>query len=291
MPQILPLFPKDITTFIDLFSGGCNVGINANADNVVFNDIQEPLLYLFNTFKNLDKESVFELIDNYIHKYELSKTSENGYNFYKCDSSKGLGSYNKDKFLKLREDFNKKLNHQDYGYYIMLYVMIIYSFNNQLRFNRKGEFNLPVGKRDFNSKMQMKLSKFVDRLKSGDYTFISNDFKDINIEDYDNNSFVYVDPPYLITCATYNEQGGWNEEKEQELLIYLDNVHNKGYKFALSNVLESKGKKNSILMNWLEKNRDKYKIIYLDFNYSNSNYQTKDRTNSSKEVLIVNYHI
>ena len=28
LPQILPLFPKNINTFVDLFCGGCNVGIN-----------------------------------------------------------------------------------------------------------------------------------------------------------------------------------------------------------------------------------------------------------------------
>ncbi len=289
LPQLLPLFPKDISTFIDLFSGGCNVGVNVDCNKVVFNDLQTHLLYLFNTFKNLDKESVFELIENYIDKNNLSRSSENGYDYYNCESGKGLGDYNKEHFLKLREAFNKKANNPDYGYYIMLYVMIVYSFNNQIRFNSKGEFNLPVGKRDFNTKMQSKLSKFIDRLKSGDYTFISNDFKDIKIDDYEKGTFVYADPPYLITCATYNEQSGWTEESEKDLLSYLDGVHNKGYRFALSNVLESKGKKNDILIDWAEKNKDKYKIIDLDFNYSNSNYQTKDKTNSSREVLIVNY--
>lgn len=291
LPQLLPLFPKDITTFIDLFSGGCNVGVNVDCNKVLFNDLQKHLLYLFNTFKNLDKDSIFELINKYIDDYDLSKSSLNGYDFYKCESGKGLGEYNKEHFLKLREAFNKKINNPDYGYYIMLYVMIVYSFNNQIRFNNKGEFNLPVGKRDFNAKMQMKLSKFIDRIKSGDYTFICKDFKDVNISDYEQGSFVYADPPYLITCATYNEQGGWTEERERELLAYLDNIHIKGYRFALSNVLESKGKKNEILIKWVEKNKDKYKIIDLDFNYSNSNYQTKDKTNSSREVLIVNYEV
>ena len=28
LPQILPLFPKEIDCFVDLFCGGCNVGIN-----------------------------------------------------------------------------------------------------------------------------------------------------------------------------------------------------------------------------------------------------------------------
>ena len=36
------------------------------------------------------------------------------------------------------------------------------TFNNQIRFNNHGEFNLPVGKRDFNKKIEQKLSDFID---------------------------------------------------------------------------------------------------------------------------------
>ena len=34
---------------------------------------------------------------------------------------------------------------------------------------------------------------------------------------------------------------------------------------------------------------DRYKIVRLNYSYSNSNYQTKDKTSSSEEVLIINY--
>ena len=108
LPQILPLFPKNINTFVDLFCGGCNVGINIDCKSVIYNDLDRNLLYLYNTFKNLDKQSVFDWIYEIINKYGLSLVSENGYDYYKCDSSKGVGKYNKDKFLKLRADFNKK---------------------------------------------------------------------------------------------------------------------------------------------------------------------------------------
>lgn len=30
LPQILPLFPGDIRVFVDLFCGGCNVGLNVD---------------------------------------------------------------------------------------------------------------------------------------------------------------------------------------------------------------------------------------------------------------------
>lgn len=291
LPQILPLFPKDINTFVDLFCGGCNVGVNVNCKRVIYNDLNENLLCLYNTFKNLDKQSVFEWIYEIINKYELSLVSENGYDYYNCDSSKGLGSYNKEKFLKLRADFNqkKKKENYDYFYYVMLYVIIVYAFNNQIRFNSNGEFNLPVGKRDFNKKMQQKLSDFIDKIKEQDCKFTCLDFREFDIDTLENNDFVYVDPPYLITCATYNEQGGWSENDEKDLLQFLDKLNERNLRFALSNVLRSKGKENTILLEWLDKNKDKYKVINLNYSYSNSNYQTKDKTSVSEEVLIVNY--
>lgn len=288
LPQILPHFPQDIDCFVDLFCGGGNVGINSQCNKVIFNDNNSLLRYMFGTFKNMDKEATFEIIDGIIERYGLSNTDKYGYEYYGCNSSDGLAKYNSQAYLRLRDDFNHTTN-IDYNYYITLYVLIVYAFNNQIRFNRKGEFNLPPGKRDFNSKMREKLSSFIDRLKSGDYKFESYDFKELPNADWNDRTFVYADPPYLITCATYNEQDGWNETLERELLQYLDNLHERGIRFALSNVLNSKGKTNHILMDWVNANIGRFRVIYLDYTYSNSNYQTKDRTSKTDEVLIVNY--
>ena len=80
-------------------------------------------------------------------------------------------------------------------------------------------------------------------------------------------------------------KAGENERKKR---FILNKLNNQGIKFALSNVLEHKGKENKILKNWIETNN--YQINYFDYNYSNSNYQTIDRNkNSSVEVLITNY--
>lgn len=287
LPQILPLFPKISGTFIDLFCGGCNVGINVNADRVILNDTDENLRYLYNTFKNMDKDVLLKMIEDIIEKYGLSRSDIYGYEHYGCESGKGLGEYNKQPYLKLRENFNEHTNF-DYYYYAILYVLIVYSFNNQIRFNSNGKFNLPVGKRDYNTKMQKKLSDFIDRMKEGNFVITSTDFEVFSLDGYGENDFIYADPPYLITCATYNEQGGWNEDKEGALYKFLDKANEQGIRFALSNVLRSKGKENAILLKWLEDN-PQYRTISLDYNYSNSNYQTKDRSSGSEEVLIVNY--
>ena len=287
LPQILPLFPKNIDIFVDLFCGGANVGVNVKSNRIILNDTDDNLTYLFNMFKNLGSDCL-PLLDKIIEKYGLSQSSKYGYEYYGCNSGTGLAPYNKDKFLKLRDDFN---NSPDPGYYhyAMLYVLIIYSFNNQIRFNRQGQFNLPVGKRDFNEKMQDKLSKFIKRLEAKRYEFSNYDFRDFDMSQLNSDSFVYADPPYLITCATYNEQGGWNEQDEKDLLGFLDKLHSNNIKFALSNVLRSKGKENSILINWANKNNDKYRVINLNYDYNNSNYQVKNKESVTAEVLIINY--
>ena len=286
LPQILPFFPKDADKVVDLFCGGCNVGININCNKVQFNDSNKYLMGLLDTFRRISKEEVFKWIYKAIDRYNLSLVSKNGYEYYGCESSKGLGTYNKEGYNKLREDFNRRDIHDD-EYFLMLYLLIVYSFNNQLRFNKKGEFNLPVGKRDFNAKMQEKLEGFLDRIKSGDYGFTNGDFRDIELDEFTEKSFFYADPPYLITCATYNEQDGWTEKDEYDLLSYLELLDKKGIRFALSNVLESKGKKNRILSDWINKNK-KFRAITLNYDYSNSNYHTK-REGVTKEVLVVNY--
>ncbi len=286
LSQILPLFPQDADQVVDLFCGGCNVGINLNCNKVLFNDSNKYLMGLLDTFRKVPKDDIFRWIYHEIDKYGLSLVSKNGYGYYNCESSKGLGKYNKEGYRKLRDDFNAKKTEDD-EYFLILYLLIVYSFNNQLRFNRKGEFNLPVGKRDFNAKMQGKLEAFIDRVKSGDYKFTNDDFRNVSMEGYTDKSFFYADPPYLITCATYNEQSGWTENDEKDLLHYLEQLDEKGIRFALSNVLESKGKKNVILSAWI-KEHEKFRAIPLEYDYTNSNYHTK-KDGVTKEVLVVNY--
>lgn len=286
LPQIMPFFPTDADKVVDLFCGGCNVGINLSCNKVQFNDSNKYLMKMLDTFRRLPKDEIFTWLYGAIDKYNLSLVSKNGYEYYGCESSKGLGAFNKAGYNKLRKDFNERIT-QDDEYFLMLYLLVVYSFNNQLRFNKKGEFNLPVGKRDFNAKMQEKLERFLDRIKSGDYSFTNEDFRKIELDGFTDKSFFYADPPYLISCATYNEQGGWTEKDEYDLLTYLEELDKKGIRFALSNVLESKGKKNEILAEWIKKHK-KFKMISLDYDYSNSNYHTQ-REGITKEVLVLNY--
>ena len=285
LPQILPLFPKKIETFVDLFCGGCNVGVNVNAEKIFCNDSNEKLIEFFNYLKNTDYKAFFRQISKVIEDFHLSNTAENGYSFYGCNSSAGLSSYNREHFLVLRENFNS-LQTKDSYYFAKFYILIVYAFNNQIRFNSKGFYNLPVGKRDFNKRMSEKLETFMRGIANIEFT--SKDFREFKTEILTQNYFFYADPPYLITCASYNELDGWNENNEIDLLKMLDKLNERKLRFALSNVLSAKGKVNNILDSWLNKNPE-YKCYHLNFDYKNSNYHKTERINKADEVLITNY--
>lgn len=60
-----------------------------------------------------------------------------------------------------------------------------------------------------------------------------------------------------------------------------------GNRFALSNVIQHKGKTDPYLSDWALKNT--FNINFLDMNYDNSNYQSKVSDYETIEVLITNY--
>lgn len=287
MSQIHPLFPQNINTFVDMFCGGCNVGINTTANNHIYIDNNEALINLFELFQRIDSVVLIDEIEHLIDQYELSDVRTHGYDFYNCNSRDGLSEYNRTGYLNLRHDFNNATEH-DENYYIMLYVLIVFAFNNQIRFNARGEFNLPPGKRDFNQKMRNKLSLFINTLQSQNAIFINQDFSYLDIHNLGANDLVYADPPYLITCAAYNEQGGWTDDHETALLTLLDRLHANNIRFALSNVLEAKGRTNEILQNWINAHNE-YHMIDLNYTYRNANYQRQNRDTVTREILVVNY--
>ena len=280
LTQLFPLFPKDINIALDLFCGGANVGINMSAREIILNDSLSELTKLYQNLQQKNPQIIFNTIYNIIDEFKLSNTAKYGYGFYQCDSAKGLSSYNKEPFLALRNRYNKTKN----PFY--LFVLIVFAFNNQIRFNAKREFNLPCGKRDFNHNMQDKLRRFIAKLQDENIKIFNKDFRDFPLEMLDSKSFVYIDPPYFLATAPYNENKAWSLQDELDLLEFLRILDSKNIRFALSNVIFHKDREHRILKEWLEKHQ-KFKVHYLDFHYKNCNYQTKKA--ESSEVLVTNY--
>lgn len=281
--QISPFFPERINTFYDLFAGGASVAINVQAENILVNDKNQMIIELYKVIKKYDLDELLNGINKIISNYGLSDTKNYGYDYYSANSSNGLKEVNQKQYLKLRSDFNSNEFKGDERY-LAFYVLIVFSFNNQIRFNKNNEFNMPPGKRDFNKNMIMKFSNFKKTIDQKNIIFESKDFREFFYQDFISDDFVYVDPPYLISTATYNENGLWKYEDEIELYKFLDFLDEKNVRFAMSNVIRHKGRENTILEKWASK----YKINFIEFNYNNSNYQKKN-VGDTVETLITNY--
>lgn len=272
LPQILPLFPKRIDTFIDVFCGGCNVAINVNAKRILANDNLSYLIALLRFLQQNPLEKTLQEIEQIIHFYALSKENAEGYKL-------------------LRQDYNA------YKHPLKLLALLAFSFNHQIRFNNAHHFNTPFGRNrsSFNPQMKINLIDFIQSLQQISITFSSLDFSEIfsTLDSMqDKELFVYCDPPYLITQGTYNDGkrgfSGWNESLEKWLLNYLSKLDSKGILFGLSNVLTHKGQENKLLKQWLEKYN--FYIHTIQAHYTNANYQAKYRDKQhTQEVFITNY--
>lgn len=266
LPSIFAIIPQKVNTFVDLFAGGFNVGINANANKIVCNDQITYIIDLYRFLEANSSETVIKEIKSVINQFELSQVNVEGYN-------------------ALRERYNDSKSIIDF------FVLTCFSFNHQIRFNNKQQFNTPFGRErsSYNSNIERNLIAFCDALHKKNIEFRSNDFLKVDLSNLGENDLVYCDPPYLISTGSYNDgkRGfkDWTEREELELLDLLDNLNNQGVRFALSNVLYHKGLTNNLLIKWSKK----YYVFYIDKTYSNCNYQFKERNAKTVEVLIINF--
>ena len=66
LDQLLPYFPTDIDIFVDLFCGGCNVGMNVVAEKIVYNDSSKQLIGLLKAFKRMRPDTIIGGINKLI---------------------------------------------------------------------------------------------------------------------------------------------------------------------------------------------------------------------------------
>lgn len=251
--------PENITTFVDVFGGGFNVGINSKASHIIYNDINYFVKDLVESFKINDTYDYLLYVNRMIKKYNLKQE-------------------NAESYLKARSYYNSlPIAERDPK---LLYTIILYGFNQQIRFNGDHDFNNPVGMRWFNDKVLEKKVSFSSAIKEKHITFTSVEFTEY-VNKIKPGSFVYMDPPYRLTNGSYNDGkrgfNGWRLDDETKLLEFADSLNQQSIRFMISYVIEHKGKTNLKFKNWVRFNN--YRLIKID-NIS---------SNQRKEVLVVNY--
>lgn len=221
--------PARVDTFVDVLGGAFNVGANIFATNtVVYNEIDRRIYETVRWLTQSPKSDIIESVERCINEYQLGKGLEEPYK-------------------KLRDYYNSQ------GTCLELFVLHMYAFQNMIRFNNSQKFNTPIGVAGYSDDMKSRIEHFVAKCEQ--VQFINQDYVNLDWESFPRDTVFYFDPPYYITNAAYNDgrRGGkgWTIKEELELLDILTGLDSNGQKFILSNVVEHKGKKHEILLNWV----------------------------------------
>lgn len=253
--EISKVMPKHISTFVDTMGGAFNVGVNIVANKVIYNEFLPHTYKLIDILLNDDKREIINKVEKIIKEFNLQKGDKQAY-------------------LNLRNSYNESKD------IYKLFVLHMYCFQNQMRFNSKLEFNTPVGNCSYNETLVERILKFIP--KTPNFELLNLSYEQIDYTGFDKDTVFYFDPPYFITSATYNDgkRGfiGWDSDEETKLLDFITTLHLKGYKFVLSNVIYHNELTNNILADWIATH--KFLVKNID------NVGSK---NSRDEVLIINF--
>lgn len=273
---LIDLFPKDINRFVDLFAGSAVVSMNVEAKKYLVNDIDFHLYELYAMFKVFTDDVIIRHIESRIDEYGLARERTKRNEF----KDKEKIEVYKAAYMKLRNEFNKN----EGANVLDFYTLMFYSFSQQFRFNGKGEFNMPCGNDCFSEKNKEYIVNGSKFFKQDNVKINNGDFKKLGVEKLNKDDFVYLDPPYFNTTATYNENNGWTEDDENALYSICERLDKHGVRFGTSNVFENKGAKNQKLIDWCEKNG------WNVYTFDKFTYMACGKGNSNaKEVFITNY--
>lgn len=278
------LFPQGISTYYEPFAGSAVVGMNVSADAWYINDLYAPLYLMYNMFADYKAEDIISFVEKQIDTYGLprERTKRNVY------KDEGKIEQYKQAYHTYRKVVNE-YEGADKALYI--YSLMFFAFSQQMRFNNKGQFNMPFGNDCFSEDNKKYIRNGCDFFSRKAVSITQQSF-DVFLDDVlskaADNAFVYLDPPYMNTTAIYNEGGtnkqvpAWSAETEKLLYSYCDKLTERGISFALSNVFENKGKKNDMLIEW----SSKYNVLH----FTGHTYMACGKGNAATdEVLIFNY--
>ena len=279
IPEISKLYPvklgKTINKYAEIFIGGGAVLFDIlskyRLDEVYISDKNLELINTYKTIRdNIDIliKSLKEMEEQYV---PMNNEDRKVY-YYERRSE-----YNN---LKINIEEN---NIRKAALFIFLNKTC---FNGLYRVNKKGEYNVPMG--------AYKNPKICDEENLKNVSLALKNVK-IIYADYreskdfiDDNTFVYIDPPYrplnITSSFTSYTENDFNDKEQIELAEYINVLNKKGAKIVISN---SDPKNNDIDDNFFDKLYKNYNINRVKATRMlNSNASLRGAIN---ELLITNY--
>ena len=225
--EIRAKYPEIIDKYCEPFVGGgavlLDVLANFQPKEVLINDINAELANTYSQIKN----NVDELIEM------LSETQES-FCVKNDDDRKTMYLVKRERFNDLKVNGDEQINLEKAALFIFLNKTC---FNGLYRVNSKGLFNVPMGAYKNPPICDAENLRFISELlknvqiKCGDYS---------ECADYiDENTFVYIDPPYRPLTATASftsySENEFGDKQQIELGKFVDEISARGARVVVSN--------------------------------------------------------
>ncbi|NXZ86275.1 Dam family site-specific DNA-(adenine-N6)-methyltransferase [Serratia fonticola] len=134
-------------------------------------------------------------------------------------------------YYAVRNDFN--LGEDDFYKAVMFLYLNRHCYNGLSRYNQKGEFNVPWGRRDKVYFPEDEIRQFSAKANDKNAVFICCDFKEALAMTVAGDA-IYCDPPYAASFTQYHT-AGFNQDDQHRLVTELRAAARRGCNVAVSN--------------------------------------------------------
>ncbi|VUA73697.1 Modification methylase FokI [Campylobacter coli] len=143
---------------------------------------------------------------------------------------------------------------------------------------------MPFGNNCFSLKNKKAINFGCEFFSKNNISIYKRDFQDLIFnETLNKDDFVYLDSPYSITTATYNESYKWGFNDDNRLFMVCKELDKSNIKFGMSNVIINKGLENKNLIDFVLRMILRY-IVLIIFNIM---LVVRKTTNNKKYIFAI----
>jgi DNA adenine methylase len=198
---------------------------------------------------------------------------------YLAEEGGSLLEKGEDHYYKVRDRFNRYHSPLDFLFLNRA------GFNGMIRFNRKGEFNIPFCRKPqrfaqaYMTKIVNQVSCVEKLLRTKNFTFRCQDFS-VTIKEAASGDMIYCDPPYIDRHVDY--YSGWDESHEMRLHRALSGFEGK---FILSTWHHNDYRENEYIKTLWQR----FNILTMDHFYHVGGKE--ENRNPVVEALVMNFPV
>ena len=264
--KLVENFPDSFNNYHELFLGGSSVFLELHSRNlllhktVFLNDINSSLVNLYNVILYKKPELINEL-------------------------DKDIYSNTRKFYYENRERFNDIKNEDTVENAALFLYLNKTCFNGMYRENNSGKFNVPIGKSKSlpsvsDTSVLLNFNNALNTYSEKLFLTSKNCFDISLLENFKENDFVYLDPPYDDTFTNYTKYK-FDKEVQIKLRDLFVLLCSKKCKVALSN-------SDTEFIRKIYSHLPNIKIITINVKRL-VNSKSQDRKIVKTELLIVNY--